>query len=954
MKNPVLSLSTFVLCLFMAFTLSAQDEPVDLSADVPLDPDVRLGQLDNGLTYYIRHNALPENRAEFYLVVNAGSVLEDEDQNGLAHFCEHMAFNGTEHFEKHDIINYLQSIGMKFGPEINAFTSHDVTNYMLQKVPADVPENIDTSLMILFDWANNVSYVDEEIDKERGVVHEEWRTRRGAMFRMQTKTNKVLFQDSKYATHDVIGDIDIIDNAPYEAFKRYYYDWYRPDLQAVIAVGDFDVDLIEKKITEMFGQVPARENPRKREEFTIPDHQETRIAIETDPEAQYLLIQIHYKHDPVFTKNMGYYRESLVHQLYNSMLNKRLQELLQEENPPFIYGFTGYSNLVRTKDSYFSFAVAKNDGVSRTIDALLTENERVKRYGFTGTELERAKKELLSQVEKQYNERDKQKSDAYVWQYYSHFLDAEPVPGIKFDFAFTQGIVPMISLDEINDLAPKWLRDDNRVLVITAPENEDVIIPPAEELILMVESIGDKEIEPYIDKVSDQPLLADIPDPGDIVSKEKNEILGTEEWMFSNGVRVVLKPTDFKEDEILMRAYSFGGSSLYELDDLSSADFASSVIGESGIANFDKIELDKMLAGKILSIYPYVGGVDEGFRGTSSVKDFETLLQMIYLYYTAPPENEKAYNAYMTRVRGFLENRANNPAVAFQDTIRVTLADYHPRVRPLTVEVLDEADFNRLNFIFKDRFGDPGGFNFYFVGNLDLETIEPLLATYLGGLPKVKRNETWRDNGIRPPTGEIDKVLSREMEVPKGTVSITYTGEYDYDNFQDRMNLTALCAILDLRYTESIREEQGGTYGVSVRPVQTHYPLEKYRVQVQFDCDPGNIDKLKGIAYEEIEKIKAEGPLLKDLNNVKENKLKTRAEQLKENNFWMSTIRSMDYDQRDPGELEGYEEAVNSMTIENLKKAANNFFGDNLVEVILLPKNIEDNTANPVMEQQEK
>jgi len=950
MKNFISSLLT-IICMFLAITMMAQGGPYDLSDNVPLDPDVRYGKLDNGLTYYIRHNALPEDRAEFYLVVNAGAVLEDPDQNGLAHFCEHMAFNGTENFDKHEILHYLQSIGMKFGPEINAFTSYDVTNYMLQKVPTDVPENIDTSLMILHDWASKVSYQDEEIDYERGVIHEEWRTRRGAMFRMQTKTDKVLYQGSKYADHDVIGDIDIIDNAPYEALTRFYNDWYRPDLQAVIAVGDFDVNLIEQKITEMFGRIQARENPRPREEFLIPDHKETRVAMEQDPEAQYLLVQIHYKHDPIKEKNMGYYRQSAVHQLFNTMLNNRLQELLQDENPPFIYAFSSYSNMVRTKDSYFSFAVAKNDGITRTIDALLTENERVKRYGFTETELERTKREMLSQIEKQYNERDKQKSDAYVWQYYSHFLDEEPTPGMEFDYAFMKAMIPDITLDEINDLAPLWQKDANRVVVITAPQSEDVIMPAKEEVILMVENIGDKEIEPYVDKVSNLPLLADMPAPGQILSKEKNEALGSEEWVFDNGVTVVLKKTDFKEDEIMMRAYSFGGSSLYDVDDLMSAQFASGVINESGIANFDKIELDKLLAGKIVSVYPYIGGVDEGFSGNSSRKDFETMLQLIYLYFTAPPENETAYKAYMSRIRGFLENRANDPANALRDTIAVTMANYHPRVRPLTVELLDEADFNRMNFIYKERFGDPGGFRFYFVGNIEAEEVEPLLAMYLGGLPKVKRVESFKDNGVRPPKGEIDKKIIRELEVPKGTVNFTYTGKHDYDNYQDRINLTTLCDILDIRYTESIREEQGGTYGVSVYPSQSKYPVESYQIRIQFDCDPGNVDNLKSIAYKEIEKIKAEGPLLKDLNNVKENKLKTRAENLKENRYWISTLRSIDYAQRDEAEFLDYENYVSSMTIESLKDAANMFFGDNVVEVILIPENIGDNTANPVMEQ---
>ena len=950
MKNYLFRAILFFIAILTASVLWAQEKQYDMSAQVPVDSDVIIGKLDNGLTYYIRKNELPEDRAEFYLVVNAGAVLEDEDQNGLAHFCEHMAFNGTKHFEKHDLIHYLQSIGMKFGPEINAFTSHDVTNYMLRKVPTDVPENIDTSLLILFDWASNVLFEDEEIDKERGVIHEEWRTRRSAQFRMQTKTNEVLFQGSKYAKHDVIGDIEIIDHGPYETLKRFYRDWYRPDLEAVIAVGDFDVNVIEQKITDLFSQIPKRDNPKERKIFEVPDHDETLVAIETDPEARYVLLQLHYKHNPVKDKNMEYYRQGIIHELYNNMLNNRLQELLQEEDPPFIYAYSGYSNLIRSKDTYMTLAVAKNDGIKRTLETMLTENERVKRYGFLETELERAKKEMLSQAEKQYNERDKQKSSQYVWLYFSHFLEEEPIPGIEFNYEFVKNILPGITLEEINALAPRWITGKNRVVVITAPEREDVIIPFKDEVIDIVAAVDQEEIEPYVDKVSDKPLLAEKPVPGKIVSKKKNKELDTEEWILSNGIRVVLKTTDFKDDEILMRAYSYGGSSLYSIDDLVSADFTSSVVNESGVGEFDKIQLRKLLAGKIVSVRPYVNSMDEGFTGSSSKKDFETLLQLVYLYYTDPPSDEKAFNAFMTRMKGFYENRANDPAAAFQDTITVTMAEYHPRVRPMTVELMDEASYNRVSFIFKDRFGDPAGFNFYFVGNLDTDSVEPLITTYLGGLPKIIRNESWKDNDVRPPKGEIDKTVIKDMEVPKGTIVINYTGEYDYDNYQDRVNLSGLCDILDIRYTESIREEQGGTYGVSVYPIQNKYPYERYGVIIRFNCDPENVDKLKTIAYEEIEKIKKEGPLLKDLNNVKENKLKSRKENLKENWFWISTLRNYDYNDQEEEVFLNYEDYVSNLTIESLKDAASKFFGGNCVEFILLPEDMSKNIKNPMME----
>lgn len=934
--------------LFAAIPLLSQDFTYEPDAPVRLDPNVRYGQLENGLTYYIRHNGMPEQRAEFYLVLDAGAILEDDAQDGLAHFCEHMCFNGTKNFEKHEIINYLQSIGMKFGPEINAFTSHDVTTYMLQKVPTTDQANVDTALLILYDWACNVSFEDEEIDKERGVIHEEWRTRRGAQFRMMTRTDKVLYQGSKYAERDVIGDIDIIDNADYEELRRFYRDWYRPDLQAMIAVGDFDVDEMEAHIRELFGQIPLREAPRERELFEVPGHEETLVAIETDPEAQYNFIQVYWKHDPDDSRDMEYYRDGVVRQLYSMMLNNRLQELTLQDDPPFMFSVSMYNNLVRTKDAYISFAVTSNEKIMDALDALLTENERVKLHGFNLSELERARTDYLSQVEKQYRERDKMESGDYVWQYYSHFLQDEPVPGIEFDYLFAQAVVPGIALDEMNSLAPEWITDKNRVIIITGPESEGVHMPSKEEVLALVDSLPQKEILPYIDRVSDDPLVAEIPQPGTIEKKKKDKKMGTVSWELSNGVKVVIKPTDFKDDEILMSAYSYGGTSLYDLKDLMSAENSVGVIGMSGLAGFDDIELKKKLSGTIAGVYPYINETSEGFEGSCIPKDLETMLQLVYLYFTSPRQDETAFNAYLKLYDGILTNRANNPSSALQDTVLVTMASYNPRVRPMTAELLDEINFKKLHYIFRERFGDPGNFTFYFVGNIDMDKAEPLILTYLGGLPKVKRPETWKDNNIRPPAERIEKTVIRDMEVPKGTVNINFTSVYDYDNPMDRMALSALCDILDVRYTETIREEQGGTYGVGVYASQVHYPWEHYNVRISFDCDPDNVDKLKGIAYEEINRLIQEGPKAKDLQGVKENLLKSRAEQLERNEFWLNSLEDIDYHQKEVKDFFKYEDMVNSMTIESLKDAAGRFFGVNPVEVILLPSDNAENVKNPM------
>ncbi|PLW98179.1 MAG: insulinase family protein [Marinilabiliales bacterium] len=905
---------------------------------VPMDSEVRYGKLENGLTYYIRENAIPEDRAEFYLVVDAGAILENPDQNGLAHFCEHMAFNGTENFEKHQIVEWLQSIGMKFGPEINAYTTQDNTTYMLQKVPVDIPENIDTALLILHDWAGKVSYEAEEIDNERGVIHEEWRVRRGADFRMMNEYQKVVFKDSKYAVHDVIGDIDIIDNHDYETIRSFYRDWYRPNLQAIIAVGDFDAEVIEQKIKEQFGTLRNPENMRERVEFSVPDHDETYVSVVTDKEATQTMSLVFYKHNPPAVKDMAYYRESILQQLYTIMINQRLQELLTSKKPPFVYGFSAYIPYIRTVDAYLAGALANNNEALSALEAVLIENRRVMQFGFTQSEFERSVEEFQSMVEKMYKEKDKKKSSEYMNQYQSHFLDNEPVPGIEFDNDFVAKTLPELSVEEINELAKKYIRHKNRVVVVTGPDKEEVVMPTKEEVLALLDKVEQMELDPWEDKVVDAPLVSDVPEKGKRDSKKKDKEKGTETWVLKNGITVVFKPTEFKDDEILMSAWSHGGMSAVKTKYLPSAAVATDLIMESGIGKHDKNSLQKKLAGKNVSVAPYINSTSEGFRGSCSPKDFETMLQLTYLYFTEPRMDADAAEGLMLRTRGMLENRSARPATALSDTILMTMAQYHPRVEPFTAEYLDRADPDRAFKIFRRRFGDPSGFTFYFVGNIDPKEARPLIELWLGGLPLAERDEFITNHGVEAPEKSLKKVIQRSMETPQGTVAIVLPGEFDYDNARERTLMTAVKDILDVRYTETIREDEGGTYGVMVQLSQSKYPDEDYSFKVMFNTDPERVDELKAIVYREMESLMTEGPAEKDVKGFKENMIKTYAENLKENRFWISALSSSDRLGTGYMSLEDYSAMIRSISAEEIKSAAKRYLDTEKMEFIMLPE----------------
>jgi zinc protease len=944
------SLYIFVLSflLFLGFIsikdiARAQDKKEQATLNpadpIPFDPEVARGEFTNGFHYYIKVNKKPENRAQLWLVVNVGSILEDPDQQGLAHFTEHMAFNGTKHFAKQELINYLESIGMKFGPEINAFTSFDETVYMLQ-LPTDSNHLVEKGFQILEDWAHYVSFEDEEIDKERGVVIEEWRLGRGADMRMLDKQLPVIFKSSRYAERLPIGKKEILDTFRYETLRRFYKDWYRPDLMAVIAVGDFDLAYIRTLIEKHFASIPPLTNSRNREIYPVPDHNETLFAIATDPEATNTAVSVYYKKDLLPDKTVGDYRRIMMERLFISMFNSRLYELLNQEDPPYLYGYSGKGRIVRSKSVFTLTAAVKDGGIEQGLETLLSESIRVKRFGFTQTELERTKTKLLRQMEQAYNEKDKTQSDVFASECANNFLENEPMPGIEYEFKLTQELLPGIELEEVNNLVNKWITEENRVVLVDAPLREDIRIPSEQELLTVFNTVENKEITAYVDEVSAEPLVKELPKASEIIREEKIDKLEVTEWTLSNGVKVVLKPTDFKNDEIRFLAYSPGGNSLISDEDYMSANVATDVITESGVGALNLTELNKKLTGKVVSVFPYISTLTEGVIGNASPRDMETMFQLIYLYMTSPRIDNESFTSYLTRMKGFITNRSLSPESAFYDTIQVTLAQYHYRERPWSIDLLDEIKLETLYEFYKDRFADASDFIFFFVGNFEPEKIKPLVKSYLGGLPSVNRNETWKDPGIKRPKGIIRKIVQKGIE-PKSQVSIVFSGPIKWSR-ENNYILNSMMSVMRIKLREILREDMGGTYGVSISSSSTLYPRQEYSISVSFSCDPERVEELTETVFKQIDSLKISGPENVYIAKVRETQNREYETNLKENLFWLRNLQNSYYTQQDPLKILDYPRLIKTLSSEKVRDAARKYFNmNNYVQVVLLPETNE-------------
>lgn len=909
----------------------------DPGQPIPPDPTVMTGKLANGFTYFVRENDQPENRAELRLVVNAGSILEDDDQLGLAHLVEHMAFNGTVNFEKQELVDYLELIGMQFGPDVNAYTSFDETVYMLQ-VPMDDPEILATAFQILEDWAHGVLFDPEEVDKERGVVIEEWRGRRGAGARMQDKQFPIMFEGSLYADRLPIGKPEIIESAPAERLQRFYEDWYRPDLMAVVAVGDFDGDEIRTIIEEHFGGIEGPADPRPRFEAEVPVDHPARVAIASDVEAPQSRVGVMYKQLPSPQGTLADFRRNLVRSVYSGMLNARLDELRLQADPPFVIAGSGGGGFVRGVDAYQLTAFVPEGGIVRGLDALLTEAERVVRHGFTESELERRKIAISRSNERSLAEKDNQESALLASRYVQVFLEGDPYPSVETRAALSEALLPGITLEEANSVAQGWLNEQGRVILVDSPEKEGLDVPTEGDLSGVFAAIGGKDIAPYEDASTDAPLLPVLPEGSAVASEEVVDEVGVTIWTLENGVRVVLKPTDYKNDEILFSATSPGGSSLLTDEVYRVTSWAGPVVGQSGVGDFDQTELRKKLTGKAVSVSPSIGSLSEGLSGRASPKDLETAFQLIYLYFDSPRLDENAFSAFRTMQTGIFGNMGATPEFALSDTVSRTMSQGHPRSRSLSqvIEDLEMADLDAAFDVYRDRFADASDFTFYFVGAFEPEAMRPMVEQYLGALPDLGRVEDWRDLGIDPPPGVIEKVVHKGLE-PKSRTQIIFTGDAEYSR-EGSMAISALADVLDIRLRELLREDLGGTYGVGVSARISERPDQEYRVSISFGSAPERAEELSSVAFAEIERIKAEGPDEETVAKVRETQRRTKETNLRENRYWLGQLSSYERLGIDLGEVPSYE-LIEGWTAEQVRQAAIRYLRtDRYAKFVLLPE----------------
>ncbi len=853
---------------------------------IPLDPLVEYGVLENGLDYFIRPNSEPRNRIVLRLVINAGSILEDEDQLGLAHLIEHMAFNGTTNFEKHEIINYLESTGMRFGADTNAHTGFDETVFKIN-IPADDPVMLQMGLEILKEWAFEISFEDEEIDKERGVVVEEWRSGRGAAARMRDEYFSVLFSDSLYSVRMPIGDMEIVKNSSYDTIKRFYRDWYRPNLMAVVVVGEVNPTFVKNQIEHIFGAYSNGSNPRPREEFPVPDNKDRLYSIVSDSEAATTKLQIVYKNDSIIESTVDEYRTSIKKILHNMMFRQRLDELTNQSSPPYIYAFAGSTDLVRTKSAFYIGAVTAENGIVPAFETLLEENERFLRFGFTQPELQRAKSEVLSFMEAAFREKDKTESIYFAEELTEYFLNGTPGPGIEWEWKTIRSIIPDITLEEVVETGRSLRKDINPVIIVTGPEKESLIYPSAVSLDSIFNTIAEADIDEYKDDLAGLELMDTIPKSGTIVEELHDEAADFYIWKLSNNSKVIFKHTDFKNNEVLFSAFSPGGTSLIEDSDYLSSTVASNLIQRSGLGNFDIIALDKILAGKRASVSPYISTLYEGFSGSCVPEDAETLFQLLNLHFTDLRRSDVAYDSFMNRMEGLLANRESMPEVVFQDTVKAALYNNHFRSQPLTVSRLTEIDQVMVYDIFQERFADPSDFIFFFTGNIP-ENFSYLVETYIASIPESGERETWidRDMSIERGINLLDVHVGIEQ---KSSVDIIFSGSYNW-TLENNTALYALRDFLDIRLREELREESSGTYGVGVSTSLSKFPVEEYTFSIYFSCDPLRVEELTDLVFEVIDEVKTSLANDENVIKIKEGFRRTYEESIRENSYWLALM----------------------------------------------------------------
>jgi zinc protease len=903
---------------------------------IPLDPAVRTGVLPNGFTYYIRQNQEPKKRVVFYLANKVGSVLEDDDQQGLAHFLEHMGFNGTKHFPKSELVNYLQKSGVRFGADLNAFTAFDETVYQLP-LPSDNPDILQNGIQIMRDWAQEATLDPVEIDKERGVVLEEKRLGKGAQERLQRQYLPVILNHSRYASRMPIGTDEVLNNFKPETISRFYHDWYRPDLQALIVVGDIDVDQMEKSIRAKFSDLKNPAHEKARTNYTVPLIGKNQFVSLTDKEMTVTVAQVMIKQPALSLKTTGEYRTNIMRELLKGMTNARYAELQRQADPPFMQGGAGISDFLGGLDEYGLFVVAKPGELEKGFKAVWRENERIKRFGFTQTELDRAGKSYLSDMEAALREKNKTASGSYVNEYLQYFLKDRAAPGISYEYELVKNDLPGISLGELNNLGKSMIKSTDRDIMILAPEKDKNSLPGEAAVNKWIKDIEAEDMLPYHDEVSIQPLLTAEPVAGKVITETKDTALNTTTMTLSNGVKVILKPTDFKDNEILFTGFSNGGTSLYSDADFQSAANAGGIISSFGVGNYNPTQLEKYLSGKQLQVQPYISERTQGINGEAAPKDFETALKLLYAYYTEPRKDIGLFQSIIARSKAGLANRANDPGSVFQDTVSAVLGNNSIRRTGPSLTKLDQISLDRTYQIYKERFADASGLSFTIVGSFDPQKIKPLLEQYLGSLPAIHAGEEAKNLGIHIPAGQISKTVYKGSE-PKTTVDLVWSGTFNYTP-SEKVTLDALKECLEIRLLERLREDESGVYAPGTFISIGKYPSSRFSLTVNFSCDPKNLEKLIASALDEVNKLKTIGPVQINIDKWRAESLRTQETGLRTNGWWLNYLNGQRLNREDLHQLDNYNNEVNKVSIESVKDSALKYLsGKNYIRLVLLPE----------------
>ncbi len=906
---------------------------------IPPDPDVRVGKLENGMTYYLRHNEKPADMAEFYIFHDVGAIQEEDSQVGLAHFLEHMAFNGTENLPDKQLIEWLETIGVKFGSNLNAATGVEMTFYNMSQVPLKRESIIDSALLILHDWSHFIALEESEIDKERGVIVEELRQGNSAQRRIQEKTMPLLFNGNKYGYRNIIGNEEQLRNFSYQEIRDFYNRWYRPDLQTLVIVGDFDVDMMEAKIKKIMADIPAVENPEAKQYYPIVPNEEPIVGVLTDPELTGTGATLYIKRQ-AFPKELNstvqIYFMSYAMSAMTSMANQRLSEITQQPNAPFIGARMQNGSMSSTDDAFIGSVSARDGELPRAFEALYTEMEKVRRYGFSESELERFKTNALEGSRQSYLKREDRRNGDFIWTYIGNFSNNSPMPDAETEWQIDSAIITSLTTEVVNSIAAQLITPTNNVLIVTAPDKEGVSVPTKEEMLALIHKVREADIQPYEDTVVDEPLISHEITPGK-VQKTEEGMFGSTIWTLANGVKVILKPTDLRKEQVSMASRADGGISTLSDEDFRSAQAVLGTIGVSGLGKFSNTELRKVLTGKVAGAEPSLGAFSSGISGSSSRKDIETMLELTYLYFTEPRLNKEDFDRMMDNMREAMRHQEGTPGFRFQQEVAKTLYGDMFRAKNLTIEDLDDIDFDKMAGIYNKFFKNmAANYTFYFIGDFDLEEIKPLVEKYLGGLPVGAAKLAWKDDGMHIRPGQITNRFETKMEVPKTTVGFIYSGDIEYTQ-ENSMIMNLLSNCLDNRYMQSIREEKGGTYGVGVSGGLSRQPLERYSLQVSFDTDPNMVDELLGIVEAEIRNIADNGPLEEDMSKTIENWRKGRPEQLKQNGTWLSYLSS--YYTWGEDWYVNYDAILDSMNGKKVQELARKILNDgNLIKLIMDPE----------------